>query len=103
MNDIIRYIDNDKDLNSTIVKNSLDRAVKKLKLIEDDWFANSEPITINRRHLINIIKPIGINTIRSSSRISSYDIKSGLPLPRINISPWLNSTIEPDFNLPNLY
>lgn len=38
----------------------------------------------------------GINTIGTSKKNQSYDIRSSFPVPRVNVGPWLNSSIEPD-------
>ena len=39
---------------------------------------------------------IGINTISSSLRNASHDLRSTPPNPQIPVSPFLNSTVEPD-------
>lgn len=71
--------------------------------VNDDWFETTpEPISIKNRHLINITKPIGINTIGSSLRNSSWDIRGAPSCPRYVVSPWLQSSIEPDQNLKPL-
>lgn len=71
--------------------------------VNDDWWLNvPEPISVKNRHLINITKPIGINTIGSSLRNASYDIRSAPSCPRFVVAPWLNSSIEPDLNLKPL-
>ena len=42
---------------------------------------------------------MGINTVSSSKRVANHDIRSMPPNPKFqNISPWMNSTIEPDTN-----
>jgi len=71
--------------------------------VNNDWFETTpEPISIKNRHLINITKPIGINTIGSSLRNSSWDIRGAPSCPRYVVSPWLQSSIEPDQNLKPL-
>jgi hypothetical protein len=49
-------------------------------------------------HLINIYRPIGVNTINGTfgSGSKTYDIKGTPPNPKCIVSPWRNSTIEPD-------
>ena len=72
--------------------------------VNDDWFeVQPEPISVKNRHLINITKPIGINTIGSSLRNASHDLRSSPACPKFVVSPFLNSSIEPDVNLKPLY
>lgn len=72
--------------------------------VNDDWFeVQPEPISVKNRHLINITKPIGINTIGTSLKNASYDIRGAPSCPKFVVAPWLNSSIEPDTNLKPLY
>ncbi len=72
--------------------------------VNDDWWeVQKEPISVKNRHLINIAKPIGINTIGTSLRNASYDIRGAPSVPKTVVSPWLNSAIEPDVNIKPLY
>jgi len=67
--------------------------------VTDDWFeVQPEPISVKNRCLINVIKPIGINTVGTSLRNSSYDIRGAPSCPKSVVSPFLNSSIEPDLN-----
>lgn len=73
--------------------------------IEDDWFDTSPLMTakkIKGSNLINPKKNIGINTVQSSLRNATHDIRGDIPNPKINISPWNNSTIDPDTNIKGL-
>jgi len=71
--------------------------------VNDDWFeVMPEPIAVKDRHLINVTKPIGVNTIGSSLRNPSYDIRGSPQCPKFTVSPWMQSTIEPDYNLKPL-
>uniref|UniRef100_A0A6C0H9F3 Minor capsid protein P11 C-terminal conserved region domain-containing protein n=1 Tax=viral metagenome TaxID=1070528 RepID=A0A6C0H9F3_9ZZZZ len=45
---------------------------------------------------------IGINTVGQSLKNASYDIRGTVPNPKYSISPWNNSTIEPDYNIKSL-
>jgi len=64
-----------------------------------DWFEVApEPISVKNRHLINISRPIGINTIGTSNKIPNYDIRGTIPNPKFVVSPFLNSSVEPDIN-----
>jgi hypothetical protein len=72
--------------------------------VNDDWFeVQPEPISVKNRHLINITKPIGINTIGTSLKNASYDIRGAPACPKFVVSPFLNSSIEADTNLKPLY
>jgi hypothetical protein len=41
---------------------------------------------------------LGVNSIGSTLRNANMQLRSELPNPRTQVSPWLNSTIEPDLN-----
>jgi len=72
--------------------------------VNDDWFeVQQEPISVKNRHLVNITKPIGVDTIGSSKRNSSHDLRGAPANPKYVVSPWLQSSIEPDTNLKPLY
>lgn len=71
--------------------------------LRDDWFeVIPEAISAKNRHLINVSKPIGINTIGTSLRNPSYDIRGSPPCPKFVVSPWMQSTIDQDNNLKSL-
>ena len=71
--------------------------------VNDDWFdVMPEPISVKNRHLINITKPIGINTIGTSLKNANYDLRAAPANPKMTVSPWLQSSIEPDVNLKPL-
>jgi len=40
----------------------------------------------------------GINTVGSSLRNANYQLRSDPPNPQLNVSPWNQTTIEPDLN-----
>jgi hypothetical protein len=67
---------------------------------KDDWFeVMPEPISVKNRHLINVTRPVGVNTIGTSLRNASWDIRGSPPCPKFVASPWLQSSIEPDTNI----
>jgi hypothetical protein len=73
------------------------------KETKNDWFeVMPDAISVKNRHLINISKPIGVNTIGTSLRNPSHDIRGTPSCPKFVISPWLQSSIEPDHNLKGL-
>jgi len=41
---------------------------------------------------------IGIDTVGQSRKNATYDLRTAPPNPKFVVSPWLNSTIEPDYN-----
>jgi hypothetical protein len=68
-----------------------------------DWFeVMPEPISVKNRHLINVSRPVGVNTIGNSLRNPSYDLRGSPPCPKFVVSPWAQSTIEPDYNIKGL-
>ena len=74
--------------------------------INDEWFETDFSLAkyqLNDDKLINTERYIiGINTVGQSLKNASYDIRGTIPNPKFVISPWNNSTYEPDFNLKPL-
>jgi len=71
--------------------------------INEDWFntdltkAQNE---IDQSTLIDISKFCqGVDTVGQSLKNPSYDIRGNIPNPKIAVSPWQNSSYEPDTNL----
>jgi hypothetical protein len=65
-----------------------------------DWFEIlPDPISVKNRNLINVTRPIGINTINTTLKNPSLDIRAAPPCPKFVVSPFLNSSIEPDINI----
>jgi hypothetical protein len=65
-----------------------------------DWFDNPyEPTTVKNAHLINIYRPIGANTIGSSLKNASRDIRGDIQVQRVNTGPWNMSSITQDDNI----
>lgn len=50
------------------------------------------------KNFLNAGALIGVNTVGQSLRNASWDLRSEPPNPQVSVSPWLNSTIEPDTN-----
>ena len=62
-----------------------------------DWFdVVEDPITVKNRHLVNISRPLGIDSIGSSLKNPCLDIRGNIPAPKYSIGPFLIGTIEPD-------
>ena len=74
--------------------------------INDEWFEtdfSNAKYQVDDDKLINTDKyVVGINTVGQSLKNPSYDIRGTIPNPKMNVSPWNQSTIEPDFNLKSL-
>ena len=50
------------------------------------------------KNFLNAGALIGVNTVGQSLRNASWDLRSEPPNPQVQVSPWLNTTIEPDTN-----
>lgn len=64
----------------------------------EKWFDMNMPSKIENSHLFNVYRPIGVNTIGSSFKTTSHDIR-GLDekmRPKFTVSPWLQESFEPD-------
>lgn len=67
-----------------------------------DWWSDPYSSTsVKNTHLINIYRPIGVNTIQTTLKNPSHDIRGSPPNPKYAVSPWQNSSYEPDTNLRN--
>jgi hypothetical protein len=86
--------------------------VQKTQLISDDllpkktenWFENPSIGTkIDDANLLaDAIFKTGVDTIGSTRKNPSYDMRGNIPNPKFPISPWMNSSYEPDNNLRGL-
>ena len=76
------------------------------KEINDQWFDtdfSQAKTNINDEKLINTDRyVIGINTVGQSLKNASYDIRGTIANPKFSVSPWNNSTYEPDYNIKPL-
>jgi len=54
--------------------------------------------TLKDRNFLQACNNIGINTVGSTMRNANLQVRSEPPCPQVPVSPWLNSTIEPDTN-----
>jgi hypothetical protein len=68
----------------------------------NDWFEDVTPTKIKNRHLINIYRPIGVNTVMSSLKNGTLDLRGDEVNPKTFVSPFLNSSYEPDHNIKGL-
>jgi hypothetical protein len=94
------------DVNSVDIRNDLQNYDAKdflPKEQEDSWFDTDMKPEINDDNLINVDRyVIGINTQGQSLKNASYDIRGTVANPKFTVSPWNNSTYEPDYNLKPL-
>jgi len=69
-----------------------------------EW-AQLNPSGMGELSNVNLLKAgyhIGIDTIGQSLRNANLQIRSEPPNPQLNVGPWNQSTIEPDFMRPPL-
>jgi hypothetical protein len=75
--------------------------------VNKDWFESdfsNARIKIGNDNLINTDRyVIGVNTVGQSLKNPSYDLRPSPPCPKVTVSPWNQSTIEPDFNIKPWY
>lgn len=96
-NDIIDF--NKHNIEKYNVKDYLPKEINK------EWFDTdfSNARNVNDDNLINPDRfIIGINTIGQSLKSPSWDIRGTIANPKYTVSPWGNSTYEPDYNLKSL-
>ena len=48
------------------------------------------------RNFLDAGHHVGINTVGQTLRNANYNVRSEIPNPQIKVSPWLQSTIDPD-------
>ena len=71
--------------------------------VNPDWFeVMPEPIKVKNRHLVNVTRPVGVNTIGSSHKNANYDLRPSPSCPSFTIGPWLQSSIQPDLSIKGL-
>jgi len=65
----------------------------------NDWFdIMPEQLNVTNRHLINVSRPVSIDTVTASLNNPSLDIRGDTPYPKIVVPPWIQSSIETDTN-----
>jgi hypothetical protein len=72
------------------------------KEANNDWFEDVHAVSVKNRHLINIYRPIGVNTVSSTLKNPSLDLRGAPANPKTFVSPFNNSSIEPDHNIKGL-
>ena len=73
----------------------------------DEWFDTDftkAKYNLNNDKMINTNRyMIGVNTVGQSLKNPAYDIRGTIANPKYTVSPWNNSTYEPDTNIKSLY
>jgi hypothetical protein len=91
--------------NQDSVKDMFDSQKLLPNEINNDWF-DVAPLQTTKKikgtHLLHPKTHFGVNTVGSSLRNALLDIRGNIPVPKINVGPWNQSTIEPDTNLMGL-
>jgi len=65
-----------------------------------DWFQVPNK-DFNLMQAVDLELPeikIGVDTVGQSRKNATYDLRAAPPCPKFIVSPWSNSTIEPDYN-----
>ena len=74
--------------------------------VNDKWFDTDftqAKFKMNNDKLINTDKyVIGVDTVGQSLKNATWDLRGTIANPKYSVSPWLNSTYEPDYNLKSL-
>lgn len=62
-------------------------------------WAQINPVGTGALQNVNLLTAgynLGVNTVGASHKNPNMSIRSDPPIPKMDVSPWLNSTIEPD-------
>jgi hypothetical protein len=96
---------NEKEVKATQEPLTSDKLLPVPGSSEQKWFENPDVgIKIEDANLLSdAIQKVGVDTVGQTRKNPSYDIRGTVPCPKFQISPWNNSTTEPDYNLKSLY
>lgn len=76
------------------------------KEVNDQWFESDfgqNQVNVEDSNLIVTDRYItGVNTVGQSLKNPSYDLRAAPACPKFSVSPWGQSSIEPDFNIKPL-
>lgn len=71
--------------------------------VNKDWFEtdfSQAKVKVDQDNLINTERyVVGVNTVGQSLKNASYDLRAAPPNPKVTVSPWNQSSIEPDYNI----
>ena len=68
---------------------------------KDSAWAKNTPMgqgELSNQNFLNAGHHVGVNTVGQSLRNANRQLRSDPPNPQVKVSPWLQSTIEPDIN-----
>lgn len=60
-----------------------------------DW-GEFAPKALQGAQFVDATKFVGVNTIGSSLKNPNYNLRADPPIPKKDVGPWSNSTIDPD-------
>ena len=63
------------------------------------WFEDVQGEAIKNTYLINIHRPVGIDTVNATLKNPTRDFRGEPTITKKIVSPWLQSSIEPDNNI----
>lgn len=81
-------------MNSNWVSSNL--LPKNDNVVSTDGFEFAPKVDMQNMNFLNSESVIGVDTQTSSLRNANVQLRSEPPNPKTEVSPWLNSTIEPD-------
>jgi hypothetical protein len=68
---------------------------KNNNVIADDAFSFA-PKDLQNMNFLDATTRVGVDTVSSSLRNANYGLRSEPTNPKTNVSPWMNSDIDPD-------
>ena len=69
---------------------------KNDNIVSSDGFEFAPKVDMQNMNFLDSQSVIGVDTQTSSLRNANVQLRSEPPNPKTDVSPWLNSTIEPD-------
>ena len=103
MNDNFLNVDNTKLIDEQMNKNSkldVNDLLPKMTNNEWNWDVPTQNVTLEESNLLSsAVKKIGNNTQGNSLKNPSYDLRGNIPNPKFQISPFNNSSYDPDTNI----
>jgi len=63
---------------------------------QESWDIGAPQNILANQNFLSATQQVGVDTVLSSLRNPSYDIRGDIPNPINTVSPWMNSTITPD-------
>ena len=62
------------------------------------WSVGDSAGELNDKNFLNAGYHVGVNTVGQSLRNANLQLRSECPNPTVKVSPWLQTTMEPDLN-----